>query len=82
MKVCKNCGWQGESEQTVNGHYQNCPVCGDKTEEIVDINKVVESPKEVVENDLNGDGVFDKDDKKIAARALASSKGYKGKRSR
>ena len=71
---CNNCGWIGE--ELVKEKF--CAVCGDhRVEEYIpiDVPKKVENPL-----DLNNDGVFDKKDKSIAAKVLASGKRKKWKK--
>ena len=65
---CTNCSWEGEEAV---GPLNHCPICGDNTEGIVSEPK--EEPKENI-LDLNGDGVFDSKDKKIAGKVLASGR--------
>ena len=75
MFKCTNCSWEGEelSKQGINGARlsEKCPVCGD---EVSGKEKEIKKEKlsKEIKLDLNGDGKFDKKDKSIAARVLAS----------
>lgn len=69
-RKCKNCDWQGKDSEVMNV-LNHCPVCGCNTEDI-GVDK-----KESF--DLDGDGDFDKDDVRIAARVLAKGKTLKKK---
>lgn len=73
-RKCINCKWQGE----VAGADNRCPVCGDNTVELAE--EVKEPKPKKHKFDLDGDGDFDKDDKKIAAKVLASGKRKKKKK--
>lgn len=74
MRKCINCSWEGEEGID---ELHNCPVCGDATEELAGSvsTKTVKNPL-----DLDGDGDFDIDDKKIAAKVLGSKIKGKGKK--
>lgn len=61
---CPNCDNEEDSETPLT----YCGKCGDNTTEIG------ESSKKEISLDLNNDGKFDKEDKKIAGRVLASGK--------
>lgn len=73
MTKCTNCVWDGEEEET-KGPLKHCPVCGDNTSDSIVKKEPVVKKEEEMNLDLNGDGVFDKKDKSIAAKVLATKK--------
>jgi rRNA maturation endonuclease Nob1 len=71
MRKCINCVWEGDN---VKSPWMFCPVCGDNTKEIVKSTPEVQIQTKETKMDLNKDGLFNRDDKKLAAKVLATGK--------